>query len=245
MASVVFNFFIKVRMMRIFRFDTIDSTNRYLKEMEDKKELDCVIAKTQSAGVGRRGNTWVSKEGMALFSFAVSEDSIPTEHQNKIALIAGASLLETLKKYEDLDFKFKWTNDIYLNDKKLSGILIEKVGKWFVIGIGININNKELDTVEDKATSLILNSNRYYNVEDIIFSTVNDFKNYLTQNSWNYTLSQINRNNYLENKMIEVVKDGVSIGVGTAKNIANDGTLEVEIDGEIRYFDIGEIHIKR
>ena len=60
--------------MRIFRFNEIDSTNKYLKEREDLKDYDCVIAKTQTAGVGRRGNVWVSNEGMAIFSFALQED---------------------------------------------------------------------------------------------------------------------------------------------------------------------------
>ena len=53
--------------MRIFRFNEIDSTNKYLKEREDLKDYDCVIAKTQTAGVGRRGNVWVPMREWQFF----------------------------------------------------------------------------------------------------------------------------------------------------------------------------------
>lgn len=231
--------------MRVFRFEEIDSTNRYLKEKEDKQDYDCVISKIQSAGVGRRGNTWVSKEGMALFSFAVNEKNIFKENQMKTSLMMGISLLHSLKKIENLDYMFKWTNDIYLEGKKLSGILIEKVGEWFIIGIGININNKDFGYASDRATSLINTTGKYYNIEDIVFTIINDFKKALEYNSWEYMLSEINKFNYLKDKEIEVVKENSCIGNGIARNIAYDGTLEVEIDGSIKNFNIGEIHIKR
>ena len=231
--------------MRIFRFDTIDSTNRFLKEKEDKQDFDCVISKVQSAGVGRRGNTWVSKEGMALFSFAINEKNISKENQMKTPLIMGISLLHTLQKIEKLDFKFKWTNDIYVEDKKLSGILIEKVRQWFIIGIGININNRDFGYASDRAISLIDITGKYYNIEDIIFTIINDFKKNLEYNSWEYMLGEINRYNYLKDKEIEIVKENSCIGSGIAKDIAFDGTLEVLVGTEIKNYNIGEIHIKK
>lgn len=231
--------------MRIFRFDEIDSTNKYLKERKDIQNYDCVIAKTQTAGVGRRGNIWVSNEGMAIFSFALQEDSkISLEEYMRLPLIAGISVLSGLKKIENLDYKFKWTNDIYLQDKKICGILVEKINNFFIIGIGININNLDFGYAQDRAISLREVTKKFYFTEDVIFCIINEFKKYFSED-WEYVLNEINSYNYLKDKEIEIMKYGESLGSGIAKDIAYDGRLKVEIDGEERLFNIGEIHIKK
>lgn len=231
--------------MRVFRFDEIDSTNKFLKEQNNLQDYDCVIAKTQTAGVGRRGNVWVSNEGMAIFSFALKEaENISLEEYMRLPLIAGISVLSGLKKIEDLDYKFKWTNDIYLDDKKLCGILVEKTKDFFIIGIGININNSDFGYAQDRAKSLKNKTGNFYRIEDIIFCIINEFKRYFSED-WSFVLKEINSYNYLKDKEIEIVKYGESLGVGVAKDIAEDGRLIVEIDGQEKLFNIGEIHIRK
>lgn len=231
--------------MRVFRFYEIDSTNKFLKEQNNLQDYDCVIAKTQTAGVGRRGNVWVSNEGMAIFSFALKEaENISLEEYMRLPLIAGISVLSGLKKIEDLDYKFKWTNDIYLDDKKLCGILVEKTKDFFIIGIGININNSDFGYAQDRAISLKNKTGNFYRIEDIIFCIINEFKRYFSED-WSFVLKEINSYNYLKDKEIEIVKYGESLGVGVAKDIAEDGRLIVEIDGQEKLFNIGEIHIRK
>ncbi|MBU3842904.1 MAG: biotin--[acetyl-CoA-carboxylase] ligase [Candidatus Fusobacterium pullicola] len=231
--------------MRVFRFDEIDSTNKFLKEQNNLQDYDCVIAKTQTAGVGRRGNVWVSNEGMAIFSFALKEaENISLEEYMRLPLIAGISVLSGLKKIEYLDYKFKWTNDIYLDDKKLCGILVEKTKDFFIIGIGININNSDFGYAQDRAISLKNKTGNFYRIEDIIFCIINEFKRYFSE-EWSFVLKEINSYNYLKDKEIEIVKYGESLGVGVAKDIAEDGRLIVEIDGQEKLFNIGEIHIRK
>lgn len=231
--------------MRIFRFNEIDSTNKYLKEKEDIEDFDCVIAQTQTAGVGRRGNLWVSNLGMGIFSFALKEDKNKTlEEYMRLPLIAGISVLSGLKKIENLDYKFKWTNDIYLQDKKICGILVEKIRDFFIIGIGININNEDFGYAQDRATSLKKVTGKFYPTEDIIFCIINEFKKYL-DDDWNLVLKEINSYNYLKGKNIEIVRDNESLGIGIGGDIAEDGRLTVNIDGKDNLFNIGEIHIKK
>lgn len=231
--------------MRVFRFDEIDSTNKFLKGQNNLQNYDCVIAKTQTAGVGRRGNVWVSNEGMAIFSFALKEEiNISLEEYMRLPLIAGISVLSGLKKIEDLDYKFKWTNDIYLDDKKLCGILVEKTKDFFIIGIGININNSDFGYAQDRAISLKNKTGNFYRIEDIIFCIINEFKRYFSED-WSFVLKEINSYNYLKNREIEVVKYGESLGIGVAKDISEDGRLIVEIDGQEKLFNIGEIHIRK
>lgn len=231
--------------MRVFRFDEIDSTNKFLKGQNNLQNYDCVIAKTQTAGVGRRGNVWVSNEGMAIFSFALKEEiNISLEEYMRLPLIAGISVLSGLKKIEYLDYKFKWTNDIYLDDKKLCGILVEKTKDFFIIGIGININNSDFGYAQDRAISLKNKTGNFYRIEDIIFCIINEFKRYFSED-WSLVLKEINSYNYLKNREIEVVKYGESLGIGVAKDISEDGRLIVEIDGQEKLFNIGEIHIRK
>ena len=115
--------------------------------------------------------------------------------------------------------------------------------KRFIIGIGVNVNNDNFGYAQDKATSLKNITGKFYSTEDIIFCIINEFKKYFSEN-WEYVLKEINSYNYLKGKEIEIIKYGESLGSGIAKDIVYDGRLKVEIDGEEKLFNIGEIHIK-
>lgn len=234
--------------MRIERFDIIDSTNKYLREKKDIQEKDVAIAVAQSEGRGRRGNRWTSEEGAALFSFALKYTSeIKEEDYSKLSLVVGYSLLKSLKEIENLDYKFKWTNDLYLRDKKLSGILIEKVNDFYIIGIGININNCNLENIENIATSLKKETAKNYNIEKIILKVIDDFFiNFekFKNGNWKEILFEINCVNYLFGKRIDIVGLNEEVS-GIAGDIMADGMLEVFIGKEIRRYNVGEIHISK
>jgi len=233
--------------MRIFNFDELESTSEYLKNKKDKKEWDVVIAKIQTSGRGRRGNLWVSPPGAGLFSFALKEDpNLSMEEYSKLPLVVGIALLEGLKTILELDYKFKWTNDIYLFDKKLSGILVEKVEDFFIIGIGININNLEFLGRSKNGVSLKKVSGDEYEILDVIKKIINSFEKYWNRylrGEWNEILCEINQKNYLLNREIEInfLEDKI-FGIG--KRILKNGKLEVETVDGIKEFMVGEIHIK-
>ena len=231
--------------MKIFKLDEIDSTNNYLKENIEKfSNYDIISAKNQSSGRGRRGNTWISSEGMALFSFLLKpEKELDIKEYTKLPLVVGISTLLALKKIEDNDYKFKWTNDIYLNNKKLSGILIEKVENNFIIGIGINVNNEIPKELEEIAVSL----NGKYDIDSLILKVVEEFSLYYNKfisGKWLEILKEINEYNFLKNKEIKL-KVADSLYSGKAYNIVEDGRLEVEIDNQIKYFSAGEVKIEK
>jgi len=234
--------------MQIFRFESINSTSDYLKNKKDIKEFDLAIAEIQTKGRGRRGNNWSSSKGMALFSFSLKIDkNISIEEYSKLPLVIGISVLRGIKRIEELDLKFKWTNDIYLDDKKLSGILVEKVNDFFIIGIGVNVNNKELGTIDEVAISLKNKTGKNYIIEDIIFTVIDEFKKYYKRfcdGEWKYILEEINNKNYLKGKIVSIVSINETV-IGKVNEIAQDGRLEVEVSGKKRFFDIGEVHINR
>ncbi|MCS5420468.1 MULTISPECIES: biotin--[acetyl-CoA-carboxylase] ligase [Psychrilyobacter] len=233
--------------MRIFHFDKLGSTNDYLKEKKDKKEWDLVIADIQTSGRGRRGNLWVSPPGAGLFSFALKEDpNLSMEEYSKLPLIAGIALLKGLKTVVKLNYKFKWTNDIYLCDKKLSGILVEKVGDFFIIGIGININNLEFLGESKNGISLKSVTEDEYEVVNTIKIIMDSFKKYWNRylrGEWNEILYEINEKNHLLNREIEVEFLGNKVS-GIGRKILKNGKLEVETVDGIKEFMVGEVHIK-
>ena len=236
--------------MRIFRFKEIDSTNKFLKEMKNKKDYDLAIAETQTLGRGRRGNKWSSEKGGAYFSFLLKEDkNIALEEYIKLPLVIGYSLLKTFQKLEpEINFMFKWTNDIYVFDKKISGILVEKVEDYFIIGIGINVNNEIKGEAENKAISMEKLTNKKYNIEEIIISVIENFKKdlafYLSGN-WNDILIELNEKNYLLGKEISVDFGNGKSEKGKGMNIYKNGQLSVLIDKKEKLFNVGEIHIEK
>ena len=236
--------------MRIFRFKEIDSTNKFLKEMKNKKDYDLAIAETQTLGRGRRGNKWSSEKGGAYFSFLLKEDkNIALEEYIKLPLVIGYSLLKTFQKLEpEINFMFKWTNDIYVFDKKISGILVEKVEDYFIIGIGINVNNEIKGEAENKAISMEKLTNKKYNIEEIIISVIENFKKdlafYLSGN-WNDILIELNEKNYLLGKEISVDFGNGKSERGKGMNIYKNGQLSVLIDKKEKLFNVGEIHIEK
>lgn len=234
--------------MKIHRFETIDSTNSFLKNLKEKEEYEVAIAKTQSSGRGRRGNNWSSEEGGAYFSFVLKErKDVDINEYAKLPLVVGYSLLKTFESLEkEIKFQFKWTNDVYANDKKISGILVEKKNEDFIIGIGINLNNKIKGEAIGKGLSLKTITGKNYDIENVIFKVIEDFKKnineYLSGN-WNEILDYLNSKNYLYNKRIMIDFREGNHKEGIAKEIDKSGEIIIEIDGKKETFSIGEIHI--
>lgn len=125
--------------------NVIDSTNQYIKNHQPELQNGFVcLAEAQTAGRGRQGRTWVSPYGASLYlsmhwAFAMGYQAL-----NGLSLVVGVAVIEALKKAGISEAKVKWPNDIYVDGKKLAGILIEVEGQigaacHCVIGIGINV----------------------------------------------------------------------------------------------------------
>lgn len=240
--------------VKIYKFDVIDSTNDYLRrEHNNHEEFDVISAGIQTHSKARRNNDWISLEGMAMFSFFLNErKEIKMEDYFKLPLLAGLAVIKGLKKIEDLDYKFKWTNDVYLENKKLCGILMEKADDVYIVGIGLNVNNVLPEFLESKAISLTQIKNKKYEIDEIITNIIYEFKilfENLKNGFWEEILEQINEINYLKDKNIEL-KFGNEIVSGIAQNINKDGEIEISIPQNekqkniIKSFSVGEVFEK-
>ncbi len=160
--------------MKTLWLDTIDSTNsealRRLPELEGGTVL---AAREQTAGRGQRGNTWFTEPGKNLtFSIVLKDLSLSAPEAirlNYLTSVAVASFLEVKGVKADI----KWPNDIYVRGRKICGMLLENTlgpgGQLLasVIGIGININQKEFPQLAN-ATSLTLCTGLEYGLEEAL-----------------------------------------------------------------------------
>ena len=140
-------------------------------------EGDIIWAERQTAGRGQRGHTWLSGEGMNLTFSAVLEPTflLPTEQFSLLQVVALA-LVDTLKEY-DIEARIKWTNDIYVGDRKLVGILIEhslapSSLRRTIVGVGINVNQTEFDASLPNPVSMAQLLGKELNAEEVLSSFI-------------------------------------------------------------------------
>lgn len=123
----------------------IDSTNQYLLDrMDTLSSGDACIAEYQQAGRGRRGRQWFSPFGANLYMSMYWRLEQGPAAAMGLSLVIGIVMAETLQQLGAQDVRVKWPNDLYLQDRKLAGILVELTGKTgdaaqIVIGAGINL----------------------------------------------------------------------------------------------------------
>ncbi len=142
---------------RIFRFESIDSTNEYaLKNCRLLHNGDVVVALEQTRGRGRHGRTWHSPRGGLWVSIVFKPKKVKElGFYTKIAAVSLARLLSKL----GVKSTIKWPNDILVNGRKLAGILTEGIfegvnPKCVVMGIGVNVSNDIPNELKDIAISL-------------------------------------------------------------------------------------------
>ena len=123
--------------------------------------MDVVWAECQSAGRGQRGHTWHSNEGVNLtFSTVLKPTFLAAVEQFMLSEVVALSLVDALAEY-GVECRIKWTNDIYAGDKKIAGVLIEQslAGDTIartVVGIGLNVNQREFPTDLPNPTSIVV-----------------------------------------------------------------------------------------
>lgn len=146
----------------IIWLETIDSTNEEARRrISDIDNLSVLSALEQTAGRGQRGNTWTSNAGENLmFSIVLKSPSLMAEDHFVLNEIAALSVTDFLSTY-GIKALIKWPNDIYVDEKKICGILIENSfrGKSIsssIIGIGLNINQRNFNVNLPNPTSMVL-----------------------------------------------------------------------------------------
>lgn len=150
------------------------STNSYLSKMAMMLPGGTVIhTPEQTAGRGQKGNTWESETGKnVIFSMLLKKPMVPIVNQFYISEAVSVAIVEVLSQYMD-GFSIKWPNDIYHDDRKVCGILIEHsiMGSSInhsILGVGINVNQTEFKSGAPNPVSLAQLLDHDVDVDDVL-----------------------------------------------------------------------------
>ena len=137
----------KPHLSNINIFQTIDSTNTYARELAEKNSVSglVILAEQQTGGRGRRGKSWVSPFAANIYLSIVWDFEQGAEALEGLSLAVGVAVRRALIAHGVQGVKLKWPNDIYVEQKKLGGILLEMIGDpaghcSVVIGVGLNVS---------------------------------------------------------------------------------------------------------
>ena len=121
--------------MKIHHLKEVTSTNEVAKQHLEDGVI--IVADTQTRGRGRHERTWHSPEGGLWCSLVVKHGPEPV-----VNLAAALAVAKTLE-YFGLETKLKWPNDVHIDQRKICGILSETEDDFMIIGVGVNLNNRE------------------------------------------------------------------------------------------------------
>ena len=241
---------------RFHYFNTVDSTNNYLKRQAllGAPHGTVAVADCQTGGKGRLGRSFQSPGGVGIYLSMLLRPDCPQEQLMHLTCAVGTAMCDTLEEAAGVRPGIKWTNDLVCEKRKLSGILVELLndtrGKLCVIiGIGVNCCQQLTDFPEelrDRAGSLAMVTGRRIDrpkVAAAMMEALADMdRNLLTGKE--AMLEQYRRDCVTLGQKISVVR-GDEIRHGTALDIGNDGDLIVRFDdGHTEAVSSGEVSIR-
>ncbi len=229
----------------LVHFKEIDSTNNYLKNSYRLlDDFTFAVADYQSHGKGRNDRVWQSNSGENLmFSFLIKNKELINKAES-FSILTAVEVASLIEKYDIDNVSIKWPNDILIGDKKVCGILLEgQVTDYLVIGVGLNVNQKEFpDDLRRPATSLSLEAKQSFDIEELkerLFSNiVNNFSNIRNEEYLEY----FRQHNYLQNKRVRVVVNN-QVFIGEVVGIDDNFCLQVLSRDMLLHIDSGEIEI--
>lgn len=227
-----------------YHLDSVDSTQNWAKNHIgefDKKELIFISADFQTAGKGRFNRRWISppKENL-LITFALWLGQFDFNLPQVLALAAADMLHE-----RGFEIQLKWPNDLLLHGKKIGGLLCESIeeeaGRWFLLGIGLNLNMKTetLHLLERPATSLFIESGKTFDPENLARVLAAYFERSIA-----YYHGFAPFYSRFKEKLIHQPGDTFKIGhfTGQFKDLNHDGSITLVLEsGEEKVFISGEI----
>lgn len=249
---------IKHKNVKLEVFESLLSTNDYLNEIKTPflKPHIC-LSEQQTKGKGRFDRLWHAPFAKNISCSIGIQPTIDISELGGLSIAIGIATCNALKSILNLDNKLqlKWPNDIYYDDKKLGGILIEVKAETngqcrLVIGIGINVNllNAKKNDISQNWTSLQQMTNTYHNrnllVSKLIDEVLSSIEIY-EKSSLNTFLEKWDSYDYLKNKKLILIS-GKHEFIGIANGINQQGHLVLKLDsGEEKAFASGETTIKK
>lgn len=230
--------------------DEVDSTNTFLKNLAKTTDVEelVVVANKQTGGRGRIGRTYVSNPTSGIYFSLLYRPKIAIEYAKKLTCLAGVAVVRAIQKLTGIEAKIKWVNDVYIQGKKVCGILTEastsieeNTFEYAIIGIGVNCYQQEFakevaaiaTTIEDEAKCIVSRN-------DLIAEIINQIDIELVQIETSHFMEEYKEYSFVIGKKVELQKMGQSHDVKVI-DITKDGELVVAEKGKTYTVSSGEI----
>ncbi len=243
----------------VHHFVEVTSTNDVLREMAMKGAPSWTVVRSdmQTKGRGRDNRPWHSAAGKGLWMSVLLRPDLAPKYLNFINLICAISIADVIEHLllsigKTASIGLKWPNDVWMNGKKICGILPEcsltgDVVQYLILGIGVNINHKEIDFPEELrpvATSLWLNTKVEWSLthvfQEILFTIYYNYYSYIPQRF--NELIQKYRNKMLFIGQKRTINLNGTVYEGIIKGIDDSGYLIISDQaGKTYYLNSGEI----
>ncbi len=238
---------------RVTVLPVIDSTNQYLLDRLSELQLgDACVAEYQQAGRGRRGRKWFSPFGSNLYLSMYWRLEQGPAAAIGLSLVIGIVIAEVLQSLGADKVRVKWPNDLYLQDRKLSGILVELTGKTgdaaqIVSGAGINLMMRrvESDVVNQGWISLQeagISIDRNTLAACLIKELRAGFKLFENEGLAPYLTRWEKLDNFINRPVKLIIGDKEIFGI--SRGIDAQGALLLEQDGMVKPWIGGEISLR-
>ena len=215
------------------------STMINVKNFLNIENKNCIVlSDRQTAGKGRRGNFWHSPKGNIYCSISFN-NLLDLKNHFIYSILVVVSIKMALEKFNAKKIKFKWPNDIFFENKKFSGVILEthktiNDKNFMIVGIGINIDScpKELEysTTYVKSFCKIITLTEFLIVfYKILFLNWNS----LNKNNYNNLVDTYTKSLMFINKKITIKIDNNSELSGIFRGVNKDGSLQLEKDNNI------------
>ena len=247
----------KSKPLRFHLFQSVDSTNRVLKEFPASQAIDICLAETQTNGRGRFGRHWHSPFGENIYcSISISLDKTLSQLSG-LSLVVSLAVINALRSCKIKEkISVKWPNDMLFDMKKLGGCLIEmgmscKHGSNIVIGIGLNINSKteSSSVVERPWCSLYDITGKTWDRNIVIAHILTQLQKHLirfTEEGFTVFLDEWHLVDALYGQEITVSHQKIIMN-GIAKGVSHEGYLVLlDKEGQTHFLSSGDtsLHVK-
>lgn len=227
--------------MKTFRYTQVTSTQDLARNYLPADEIAAFVANSQTQSYGKQGRKFYSPKDTGIyFSVAFPNFTLNQEKAGLLTLKIATELVFILKKiFPDKDFKLKWVNDIYLNEKKIAGILTELVSGGLVVGVGINVQTQDFpETIKAKVGSITNKKNYDKNklVSELLSAVKKATETYLDANF----LSDYSTYSNVIGKTV-LLQVGQNKIQGRVSEIDNLGRIVIERNGQKFAYSSGEI----
>lgn len=219
-------------------FREIDSTSLYCKNaIKNGLISECaVFADGQLNGQGRLGKSFYSPKGSGLYiTFSLKRSRFSQKNLTAAIALAVASAIETVFQ---VSCGVKWVNDVYLNGRKVAGVLCQSVLDYYLVGVGINVSKPEM-IPDDLLNRLGWITERFQDVdkENLILSLYEQINHYCNFDDYGLLCEYRTRCVHIGSS-VKILQDNYEL-LGKCIGIGDDFSLLVEIDGAIQSFSSG------